>query len=336
MAVRWDRLAGRVVEVNRKSYFSGAMLLCPRAVADELLSSIAAGAKKLRTELETAAQETGEPLDVTDEALCAFILPQCTPLITHTWLVNVLDRLLGPGPDVRNRDGDELLVSQVRLPLTGDMAAVAARLEYRPEFVRDAADDSNEADEGDEGDEADDFYWSWLDDTTPPLGSEQEDSLALDTTDEGGRTILGSLTLGEDALVLATNSKERAETGSALLATILQGLVGQPLSSYQTPERFIEEHGDELPPGTELPGDVAAAAVHEAIDAHYRQALDQPIPMLDGKTPRQAVKTPAGREQVLYWLKQLENTEGHRAAQQGQQPYDTEWIWRELELDTPQ
>jgi hypothetical protein len=65
----------------------------------------------------------------------------------------------------------------------------------------------------------------------------------------------------------------------------------------------------------------------------YRHALDDPLPLLDGKTPRQAVKTKKGRAQVVGWLKLLENSEFRRAAGQGHNPYDTAWMWRELKVE---
>ena len=46
------------------------------------------------------------------------------------------------------------------------------------------------------------------------------------------------------------------------------------------------------------------------------------------KCPRQA-----GSRKVIEWLKLLENNEQRRAAGQGQQPYDSRWMWDELKLE---
>ena len=78
---------------------------------------------------------------------------------------------------------------------------------------------------------------------------------------------------------------------------------------------------------------VAEQVIHSYLDDHYRRALDDPLPLLDGKTPRQAVKTKKGRAQVVGWLKLLENSEFRRAAGQGHNPYDTAWMWRELKVE---
>ena len=84
---------------------------------------------------------------------------------------------------------------------------------------------------------------------------------------------------------------------------------------------------------TDLPPEVAEQAIHSYLDDHYRRALNDPLPLLDDKTPRQAVKTKKGRAQVVGWLKLLENSEFRRAAGQGHNPYDTAWMWRELKVE---
>jgi hypothetical protein len=43
------------------------------------------------------------------------------------------------------------------------------------------------------------------------------------------------------------------------------------------------------------------------LDRHYRDLLDQPIPMLGNKSPRVAAKTASGRTKVVDWLKMVEN-----------------------------
>ena len=47
--------------------------------------------------------------------------------------------------------------------------------------------------------------------------------------------------------------------------------------------------------------------IHQCMDKHYRRMLDQPVPMLGNRSPRNAVKTDAGRQKVVAWLKTLEN-----------------------------
>src|SRR6516225_8957388 len=96
--------------------------------------------------------------------------------------------------------------------------------------------------------------------------------------------------------------------------------------------KMLEEHPKSTSSEPDLPPEVAEQAIHSYLDDHYRRALNDPLPLLDGKTPRQAVKTKKGRAQVVGWLKLLENSEFRRAGQ-GHNPYDTAWMWRELKVE---
>jgi hypothetical protein len=49
------------------------------------------------------------------------------------------------------------------------------------------------------------------------------------------------------------------------------------------------------------------AIVHDYLDRHYRDTLDQPVLSLGNKSPRAAVKTASGRAKVADWLKMMEN-----------------------------
>ena len=78
------------------------------------------------------------------------------------------------------------------------------------------------------------------------------------------------------------------------------GLLRPPLMAIQTFDQAMAAHLDKAsPPQAEIPPEVARAVVHAQMDRHYRETLDQPIPALKGKTPRQAVKTAAGRKLVV-------------------------------------
>ena len=52
--------------------------------------------------------------------------------------------------------------------------------------------------------------------------------------------------------------------------------------------------------------------------------------MLGNKSPRRAVKTPKGKQQVASWLKYLEKTEAKNRNAQNSPTYDFLWMWEEL------
>ena len=71
--------------------------------------------------------------------------------------------------------------------------------------------------------------------------------------------------------------------------------------------------------------------VHEVLDRQYRDSLDQPVPMLGNKTPRQAAKSSASRQEVADWLEYLEKRSTHKAdPKDPMATYSFEWMWREL------
>ena len=317
-AARWDRIAGRIVTVNKKVYFTGSMLLFPHEVAEEVLSGIEEMVKSLKKKLRREAKKQGKPADINDRDLREMFLHASARLFTRTWLIDVLDRASEPFPEVRNTDGDELVFSEARFPITGELANVIAGLDAINEFERD---------------DPDALRWIWHGQGSPSKRVSRGKSHTFKAEDDAGRTILGNIEIGEHALVLSTNSKERADRGRDLLLSRLGGLVGQPLTSHQTLEKMLDERSGSAPVQSELPPEVAEQVIHSYLETHYRQALDDPLPYFDGKTPRQAAKTKKGRAQVINWLKKLENSEARRAASQEQQPYDFQWMWQEMKID---
>jgi hypothetical protein len=64
---------------------------------------------------------------------------------------------------------------------------------------------------------------------------------------------------------------------------------------------------------------------------HYRKWVDEPVPALDGKTPREAAKLRTHAERVSLLIRELEGLyEG--ALKEGRPAYDPSWLWTELGL----
>jgi len=71
--------------------------------------------------------------------------------------------------------------------------------------------------------------------------------------------------------------------------------------------------------------------IHGSLDRHYRNMLDQPIPMLGNKSPRTAAKTARGRVKVVDWLKMIENSTAASAGCNNEMAnYSFDWLWAEL------
>ena len=79
-----------------------------------------------------------------------------------------------------------------------------------------------------------------------------------------------------------------------------------------------------------------SAIIHDSLDWHYRDLLDQPIPMLGNKSPRAAVRTAKGRIKVVDWLKTLENRAAKSAGRSAEiANYSFSWLWTELGVAEP-
>ena len=181
-AVRWDQIAGRIVRVNKKNYFTGSMLLFPQEVADELLSGIEEMVKNIRKKLEREAKKQREPVDIRDRDLREVFLSSSARLFTQTWLIDVLDRASAPLPEVRNSDGDEIVFSETRFPITGEIAEVVAGLDEIDEFEKD---------------DIDELRWTWHGHGSPSKRVSRGKGLAFETDDGAGRTILGDMIAAE-------------------------------------------------------------------------------------------------------------------------------------------
>ena len=141
--------------------------------------------------------------------------------------------------------------------------------------------------------------------------------------------------MSDTALMLDTNSMERATRGGAMLAEHLGDLVGPPLTITQSLEQALQEAAsDFLPAQAKLPLSPAESGdvIRQTLDQHYRHVLKSPVPMLDGKSPKQAIRSKSGRRMTAEWLKYLENQIAHQAANDTMPAYDFSWMWEELKL----
>lgn len=321
--VKWDRIAARVLDTHGRHTFSGGLLPFPQEAAQSLLKVLTESRKAFDKELarmagkEAAAKRASKNLD-------ELFLRDAAPAFTSLWLMHTLERLRAPLPAMVNRDGEALVFTETRFPfLTEQLEEIVRRLDAAADWEKDNPDEQT---------------WIWFPDPEPDADSnDPQHGLAIETFQDGQRPISGTLELTPGVLKLTSNSIERAERGKPALEALLHGLIGPALSKLQTPEQLLAER-DALNPDDDdqvtdtIDPEIAAEVIHNMLDQHYHQCLDEPIPVLDNKTPRQCARSKKGREQVVEWLKHLENNEQRRASRQGQTPYDSGWMWDELKL----
>ncbi len=144
-------------------------------------------------------------------------------------------------------------------------------------------------------------------------------------------TVIGRAVLSDKALRVETNSVKRADGLRALTESSLGRLVRHRTREHVDPLAQLRAGGPAAEPTAPEPRSAEGDQLLLAVKAkHYADWIDQPIPALGNETPRAAVRTKAGRQQVDLLLKEGENREARLPA--GQR-FDFGSIRRELGLE---
>ena len=140
--------------------------------------------------------------------------------------------------------------------------------------------------------------------------------------------VVGRATVS-DKLRLETNSRERADALRSTVEAVLGDRIEHLVREHADPlsDKAVEETGDSRP--ETLPPE-AEQFMLEFKRRHYAEWIDQPIPALNGRTPRESVRSADGRREVDALLKEAENRE-HRS--NPDRPFDFTETRRELGLD---
>jgi hypothetical protein len=323
---QWDRIAARVVQVGSQTRVGGALLQYQREPSEDILKLLRNVVRRSDKEMKKLANKYGDDANnpAIDDALSAALLRAAAPMITTKWLIDVIDRSINPPVlDVRNVEGDDLLFCAVHFPLAADATADDIRMTLnRCPVLRQETT----------------TFWNWFGTQNPmkTRGRKKRTSgqLALATMLDDGSLVLGGLELKDRTLVLSVNSRARSSRGRALFSELLGDLVREPLVEMQTLDQAMSTRlNSPTPPELSLTKEERRTIIHQSLDRHYRDMLDQPAPILGNKSPCAAVRTAKGRAEVVDWLKMLEN---HAASSAGQNEamatYDFTWLWEELGL----
>ncbi|MCB0164250.1 MAG: DUF2384 domain-containing protein [Anaerolineae bacterium] len=119
-----------------------------------------------------------------------------------------------------------------------------------------------------------------------------------------GQRVLAQLTLTPDTLEVEAMSQERLQRCDRRLKQLLGERVSptKPTRRKPRPSKSLPQSSGPFIPPPEL--------VAQLEEQMLRQWIDESIPALGGLTPRQAVKTPEGRRQVLELIEESEQMQG--------------------------
>jgi len=128
----------------------------------------------------------------------------------------------------------------------------------------------------------------------------------------GGDTVIGQVAVKKGALVVEANSVERADALRARVEAACGDLIRFRARDHSDPLAALEKGGARLDPAValdDIPDADRIRIMREVKEAYYTDWLDQPVPALAGKTPRQAARTKSDRERLELLVKEHENGE---------------------------
>ncbi|MFO8048494.1 MAG: SEC-C metal-binding domain-containing protein [Desulfosudaceae bacterium] len=220
----------------------------------------------------------------------------------------MIDHLLHAPPQMCNTDGDPMEFHRLIYEVTSADEAFDRLTDLC--VTRTAEDLLNQAEKDEEGRVSQiDFPW---------------DRLAHNMSAGLSNTILGRIRIDGRRLRAEVNSARRAEELRRELDTRLGDIGRFQVDEIQDLDAALEERRGEA--GAENGGSLDAAAqeelmqlpevrqqLDEMIGKHWEGWVDQALPALGGKTPRQAIKTADGREAVEALLQEAVVNRGQDA-----------------------
>jgi len=226
------------------------------------------------------------------------------PFFHEVWVGSFLDPSV---PELRNSDGDETVVTRVHLDVVDD-AALSRALDRHADL-----------------EPAGTGAWRWS-----------------GMNNEGKSIILGRIERTREELILETDSVERAARGRALLEALGESLLSHRVTTHENVRLAVKERvrARYLAAGSDAPqAETTGAIPRTAADAlvlayyakHYRAWVEEPVPALDGRTPREGARDRKLRPRVVELIQGLESMY-QRALRSREPAYDPSWMWSELGL----
>lgn len=124
-------------------------------------------------------------------------------------------------------------------------------------------------------------------------------------------TVTGRVIVVRDTLRIETNSESRADALRRRVRDACAGLLGEGKRKTESASGMMRRgKGQTSPEKRRPPTPNELEALRQMKEAHYRDWLDTPIPLLGGKTPRAATRAKKSREQLDLLLRDIENREG--------------------------
>ncbi|OGI03689.1 MAG: hypothetical protein A2Y25_08100 [Candidatus Melainabacteria bacterium GWF2_37_15] len=141
---------------------------------------------------------------------------------------------------------------------------------------------------------------------------------------------VGDLEIKGDKLLCNTMTKPASERLIKLLQENLGNLVSMPVIEHE--DIYDETRKKKKSPAKQeteddIPDEIKQEVLQQYYDQHLKKCLDEKIPVLNNKTPRQCAKSDPKR--VIKWLDMMEDS-AKKQLPSGE--YDMSWVYKELGL----
>jgi hypothetical protein len=308
--VKWQVALLRPLLTNGRLHFAGSGMSLPPSAKSDLLEP----AQELWEEYQTQHPQASLDEFYRDHSLDL-----------HHRMVEIAT---APPPPVYTPEGHLLEACTARYAVTNPRA-VEERLDQTEELICVGPADEDEA--------ALAYVWLLTDRSRVPEIPIEGKGMILQTNfviepEQTTHRSLGDIRVWRDRLELSCLSRERLKAGKALLKESLGRLIRHLGDEHQDIESMLAL-ADAAPSARprEPISETQKAVTRQMMMDEYRKWLDEPIPALDGKSPRQAARDPAMRGRLEELLKAVEYMEEQR--RRDGEPYnDVADIRRDLGL----
>lgn len=287
-------LAARVLQIGKERNFSGAVLPLTQAQAVQVQHDVDQVEKQTR-DIYQQLLDDKEIDHISEEEIATETQHTQCEVLSNTafglWAASALSGGHTVMPTIRNTDDEDIVLTKHRLAIQGDVKAIQKTLDKHFEAMTESE-------------------WSWLNDQ---------------------QRLVANIRIKKKYVEIETNSIERGEQGIEKLQSVLGDLIGKPIGVHETLESAMANRQVEPPMSQENLKNrpEVQAQIQDYLQKHYRDSLDQPIPLLEDLSPRECAANPESREKVIHWLK---NMELHNL--KSGQIFDTSGLWEELGLSS--
>ncbi|HQS83714.1 MAG TPA: hypothetical protein PLY23_02225 [Alphaproteobacteria bacterium] len=321
---QWDLIGARVVDTPQGKILAGGLLVLSRKRAQKAKESIDKISKVMmqKKHLRLFEKETKDPI--------LLIKKMWTKEILEHWLTEKIKE--AQEPTFLNYDGDKLQFYTLEFPLKVSLSDVVQKLNSLPELISHDVEGTLDA-------------WIW------PLRDQKKHRQQKKKTDldapkeimvdsqlcnEQGETcrFFAELKIQKKKLMIDVNSEERANFMENFVQNHLASFVEKPIRLKHDLKIRQEGTTPTKKVSSGLSREQEGTLKQKFYDQHYKGWIDSSLPILKGKTPRQAVKIKTERQKVIDLLKDLINNELHNAKKEGRTtPYNFDWLFAELGIE---